>query len=139
MINLAHDSAPYTFSLLPGLSVTVSPVDTQAMAIAQAASRRRIDDLEDALNTTLEHGLDVNDMPDLKNPDIKAGLLTAYLIEELADTHIIGWDNVQDEEGNMAELNTANKRALVKLYPLGEMFLTHITATQIQRLHAKED
>ena len=139
MIKLALDPTPYEITLLQGLVLTVTPVDTVGMAIAQAAARRRLEDLEEALATTAQHGLDVVDMPDMKDADARTGLMTSYLIEELAEAHIIGWENVQDEQGHPAELTSLNKRALMKLYPVGELFLAQITMHQIQRLHAKED
>lgn len=139
MIKLTLDPTPYDITLLQGLVLTVTPVDTVGMAIAQAAARRRLEDLEEALTTTAQHGLDVTDMPDLQDSDARAGLLTSYLVEELAEAHIIGWQNVQDEHGQPAALTITNKRALMKLFPIGELFLAQITTHQIQRLTAKED
>ncbi len=84
MISLKIPKEPYGLELPYGITVTVRPLTTAAMATAQAAARRRLEALERQHRERKEAGLPADGLPDLDDEAERDGLFQDLLIKELA-------------------------------------------------------
>jgi hypothetical protein len=130
MIDLAQRSEPYEIALPYGLSVTVKPLTTAAMATAQAGARRAVEAIERQARERTEAGLALDGLPDLSAQGERDGFYQAQLIRELAVRHITSWTGVE-LEGGPAPLTPGNIAAVMELYPVGERYFQEFTLRQV--------
>ena len=76
MLDLRKSSQPYDIPLPNGLSVTVRPLTTAGMAVAQAA-RRAVEVIERQTGESTHAGLPPGGLPDLSTEGERDGLLSA--------------------------------------------------------------
>ena len=88
MIDLSQPREPYELTLPYGVTVTVTPLTTAAMAAAQAEARKRLDGLEAQVKERKEAGLPLDGLPDLGDDGAREGQYQALLIHSLAARHI---------------------------------------------------
>jgi hypothetical protein len=88
MIDLAQRSEPFEIALPYGLTVTVKPLTTAGMAVAQAAARRAVEAIERQARERTEAGLALDGLPDLSAEGERDGFCQAQLIRELAIRHL---------------------------------------------------
>ena len=100
MIDVAQRSEPYEIALPYGLSVTVKPLTTAGMAVAQAITRRAVEAIERQARERTEAGLPLDGLPDLSTEGERDGFYQAQLIRELAVRHITSWTGVELEAGS---------------------------------------
>jgi len=127
MISLAQAKEPYVIELPYGLEVTVDPLTTAGMAMAQAAVRKRLGDLETQYRDRKEAGMEVTELPDLSDEPTRDGLYQSLLIKELAAGHITKWTGIEDDPPVTRE----NIVAVMELYPVGERFFQEFTLRQV--------
>jgi hypothetical protein len=133
MISLQEPSIPYTLDLAYGIQVTVKPLTTSSMLVAQAIARQKVEHHQQNVDEKKSCGLSQNTEEDaLESP----ALYQLYLLQELAATHIINWQGVS-LEGKAAPLTPANIKAVMELYPIGEKFLAEFTLKQMLLNSAK--
>ena len=113
MISIKQQQEPYDIDLPYGVKVTVKPLTTPSMLAAQVRAKREM---------KAEHGF-------VEDTEERTGLEHAYVIYQLATTHIIAWDGVTDE----------NVRAYMDLYPVGEVFYSKLRLEQGLMNLAKKD
>jgi hypothetical protein len=130
MIDLAQRSEPYEIALPYGLSVTVKPLTTAGMAVAQAVTRRAVEAIERQARERTEAGLPLDGLPDLSTEGERDGFYQAQLIRELAVRHITSWTGVELEAGP-APPTRENIAAVMELYPVGERFFQEFTLRQV--------
>jgi hypothetical protein len=130
MIDLAQRSEPYEIALPYGLSVTVKPLTTAGMAVAQAAARRAVEAIECQARERSGAGLPLEGLPDLSAEAERDGFYQAQLIRELAVRHVTSWTGVE-LEGGPAPPTPENVAAVVELYPVGERFFREFTLRQV--------
>jgi hypothetical protein len=130
MIDLAQRSEPYEIALPYGLSVTVKPLTTAGMAVAQAAARRAVEAIERQARERSGAGLALDGLPDLSAEGERDGFYQAQLIRELAVRHITSWSGVE-REGGPAPPTPENVAAVIELYPVGERFFQEFTLRQV--------
>ena len=130
MIDLAHKSGPYEIALPYGLSVTVKPLTTAGMAVAQEAARRAVDAIERQARERTEAGLALDGLPDLSAEGDRDGFYQAQLIRELAVRHVASWTGVE-LGGGPASPTPPNIAAVMDLYPVGERFFQEFTLRQV--------
>jgi len=127
MISLKPQAEPFDIELPYGVTVTVKPLTTAGMAVAQAAARRTLDAVETQARERKEAGLPLDGLPD---PDIEAerdGLFQDLLSKELGSRHIVSWSGIEDDP----EITPENVAAVMSLYPVGEQFLQKLTLQQV--------
>ncbi len=110
MITLKQPSEPYELALPYGVKVTVKPLTSAGMALAQAKARGC-----------------------LSEDEAEEGQYQLHLIDALAKAHIISWSGIEGEPA----VNDKNIVALMALYPVGERFFTEFTLKQILLNSAK--
>jgi hypothetical protein len=130
MIDLAQRSEPYEIALPYGLSVTVKPLTTAGMAVAQAVTRRAVEAIERQASERAEAGLALDGLPHPSSEGERDGFYHAQLIRELAVRHITSWTGVE-LEGGPAPPTPANLAAVMELYPVGERFFQEFTLRQV--------
>ena len=130
MIDLAQRSEPYEIALPYGLSVTVKPLTTAGMAVAQAITRRAVEAIERQARERTEAGLPLDGLPDLSTEGERDGFYQAQLIRELAVRHIMSWTGVELKAGR-APPTRENIAAVMELYPVGERFFQEFTLRQV--------
>jgi hypothetical protein len=130
MIDLAQRSEPYEIALPYGLKVTVKPLTTAGMAVAQAAARRAVEAIERQVRERTEAGLPPDGLPDLSAEGERDGFYQGQLIRDLAVRHITGWTGVE-LNGGPAPPTPENIAAVVELYPVGERFFQEFTLRQV--------
>ena len=130
MIDLAQRSEPYEIALPYGLSVTVKPLTTAGMAVAQAITRRAVEAIERQARERTEAGLALDGLPDLSAEGERDGFYQAQLIRELAMRHVTSWTGVE-LEGGPAPPTPENIVAVMELYPVGERFFQEFTLRQV--------
>jgi hypothetical protein len=130
MIDLAQRSEPYEIALPYGRTVTVQPLTTAGMAVAQAAARRAVEAIERQVRERTEAGLPPDGLPDLTAEGERDGFYQGQLIRELAVRHITGWTGVK-LKGGPAPPTPENIAAVVELYPVGERFFQEFTLRQV--------
>ena len=130
MIDLAQRSEPYEIALPYGLSVTVKPLTTAGMAVAQAVTRRAVEAIERQARERTDAGLPLDGLPDLASEGERDGFYQAQLIRELAARHIASWTGVE-LEGGPAPPTPENIAAVMNLYPVGERFFQEFTLRQV--------
>jgi hypothetical protein len=130
MIDLAQRSAPYEISLPYGLTVTVEPLTTASMAVAQASARRAVEAIERQTRERVEAGLTLDGPPDLSAEGERDGFYQGQLIRELAAWHVTSWAGVE-LEGGPAPPTPENISAVMDLYPVGERFFQEFTLRQV--------
>jgi len=123
MISIKQQQEPYDIDLPYGVKVTVKPLTTPSMLAAQVRAKREM---------KAEHGF-------VEDTEERTGLEHAYVIYQLATTHIIAWDGVTDEKGKPAPVNDENVRAYMDLYPVGEVFYSKLRLEQGLMNLAKKD
>ena len=133
MISLERKTEPYELTLPYGVTVTVTPLTTAAMAAAQAEARRRLESLEAQAKERTEAGLPLDGLPDFTDDDAREGQYQALLIHALAARHITAWSGIEDDPPVTRE----NVAALMDLYPVGERFLQEFTLRQVLLTAAK--
>ena len=130
MIDLACRSEPYEIALPYGLSVTVKPLTTAGMAVAQAVTRRAVEAIERQARERTDAGLLLDGLPDLSGEGERDGFYQAQLIRELAVRHITDWTGVE-RGGGPAPPTPENIAAVMELYPVGERFFQEFTLRQV--------
>jgi hypothetical protein len=130
MIDLAQRSEPHDIHLPYSLTVTVKPLTTAGMAMAQTAARRSVEAIERQARARTEAGLALDGLPDLSIEAERDGLYQAQLIRELAVRHIMSWTGVE-LEGGPAPPTPGNIAAVMELYPVGERFFHEFTLRQV--------
>jgi hypothetical protein len=130
MIDLAQRSEPYEIALPYGLTVTVKPLTTAAMATAQTGARRAVEAIERQARERTEAGLAPDGLPDLSAEAERDGFYQAQLIRELAVRHITSWTGVE-LGGGPALPTPENIAAVMELYPVGERFFQEFTLRQV--------
>ena len=133
MISLERKTDPYDLTLPYGVTVTVTPLTTAAMAAAQAEARKRLEGLEAQAKERTEAGLPLDGLPDFDDQDAREGQYQALLIHSLAARHITAWSGIEDDPPVTAE----NVAALMDLYPVGERFIQEFTLRQVLLTAAK--
>ncbi len=133
MISLERKIEPYELTLPYGVSVTVTPLTTAAMATAQAEARKRLESLEAQAKERKESGLALDGLPDIADDGAREGQYQALPIHALAARHITAWSGIEDEPPVTRE----NVAALMDLYPVGEQFLQEFTLRQVLLTAAK--
>ena len=133
MIDLSQPKEPYELTLPYGVTVTVTPLTTAAMAAAQAEARKRLEGLEAQVKERSEAGLPLDGLPDLDDDGAREGQYQALLIHSLAARHIIAWSGIEDDPPVTRE----NVAALMDLYPVGERFIQEFTLRQVLLTAAK--
>ncbi len=132
MISLSAPKEPYELELPYGITVTVRPLTSAGMASAQAAARRRLENLEAQFRDSKEAGLDTGVMPDLDDASERDGLYHGVLVYELAARHIVAWSGVLDGDGKSeAPVTREAVTAVMDLYPVGERFFQEFTLRQV--------
>jgi hypothetical protein len=130
MIDLGQRSEPYEIALPYGLTVTVRPLTTAGMAVAQAGARRAVEAIERQARERTEAGLALDGLPDLSAAGERDGLYQAQLIRELAVRHVTSWTGVE-LGGGPAPPVPENIAAVMELYPIGERFFQEFTLRQV--------
>ena len=139
MISLKQNNEPYEIELIGNLRLTIRPLKTLDMAIAQAAAKKRVDDLEKSIRCAVESGFPPERDLDFQNGEQRQALYMELLIKELAVRHIVKWSGVEAPEGGKdAELTPENICALMEAYPVGELFYSSITIRHYLLASAKE-
>ena len=133
MISLERKTEPYELTLPYGVSVTVTPLTTAAMAAAQAEARKRLENLEAQVKERREAGLALDGLPDLADDGVLEGQYQALLIHSLAARHITAWSGIEDDP----PVSRENVAALMDLYPVGERFIQEFTLRQVLLTSAK--
>ena len=133
MIDLSQPREPYDLTLPYGVTVTVTPLTTAAMAAAQAEARKRLEGLEAQAKERNEAGLALDRLPDLSDDGVREGQYQALLIHALAARHITAWSGIEDDPPVTRE----NVAALMDLYPVGERFIQEFTLRQVLLTSAK--
>ena len=133
MISLERKTEPYELTLPYGVSVTVTPLTTAAMAASQAEARKRLDGLEAQARERTEAGLPLDGLPDLSDDGAREGQYQALLIHSLAARHITAWSGIEDDP----PVSRENVAALMDLYPVGERFIQEFTLRQVLLASAK--
>jgi hypothetical protein len=123
MISIKQEQEPHDIELPYGATVTVKPLTTPSMLAAQVRAKREM---------KTEHGF-------VEDTEERTGLEHAYVIYQLAATHIIAWDGVTDENDEPAPVTEENIRAFMDLYPVGEVFYSKIRLEQGLMNLAKKD
>jgi hypothetical protein len=136
MIDLHHQVDPYDLQLPYGLKVTVKPLTTAGMAVAQGAARRAMEAIERQARERTEAGLALDGLPDLSAEGERDGFYQAQLIRELAVRHVTSWIGVE-LEGGPAPPTPENVAAVMNLYPVGERFFQEFTLRQVLMNAAK--
>ena len=127
MISLKPQTEPYEIELPYGVAVTVRPLTTVGMAAAQAAARRRVENLEAQVRERRESGLPLEGLPDLDDEAERDGLFQDLLSKELGSRHIVSWSGIEDDP----PVTPDNVAAVLSLYPVGEQFLQKLTLQQV--------
>ena len=113
MISLERKTEPYELALPYGVTVTVTPLTTAAMAAAQAEARKRLEGLEAQAKERTEAGLALDGLPDLTDEGAREGQYQALLIHALAARHITAWSGIEDDppvtRENVATLSYCQK------------------------------
>jgi len=140
MISLQEPSSPYTLDLAYGIHVTVKPLTTSSMLIAQAKARQKAEKYQRQADERMNYGLGDTSNPDDKDEDESENnaLYQLYLLPELACSHIIDWQGVSLNDKS-APLTPENIKAVMELYPVGEKFLGEFTLKQMLLNSAKKD
>ena len=133
MISLERETEPYDLTLPYGVTVTVTPLTTAAMAAAQAEARRRLEGLEAQIKERSEAGLPLDGLPDLDDDGAREGQYQALLIHGLAARHVTAWSGIEDDP----PVSRENVAALMDLYPVGEQFIQEFTLRQVLLTAAK--
>ena len=133
MISLERETEPYDLTLPYGVTVTVAPLTTAAMAAAQVEARRRLEGLEAQIKERSEAGLPLDGLPDLDDDGAREGQYQALLIHSLAARHITAWSGIEDDP----PVSRENVAALMDLYPIGERFIQEFTLRQVLLTAAK--
>ena len=133
MISLKQEAGPYELTLPYGVTVTVTPLTTAAMAAAQAEARKRLDGLQAQARERTEASLALDGLPDLDDEDVREGQYQALLIHALAARHITAWSGIEDNP----PVSRENVAALMDLYPVGERFIQEFTLRQVLLASAK--
>ena len=127
MISLKPQAEPFDIELPYGVTVTVRPLTTAGMAVAQAAARRTLDAIETQARERKEAGLPLDGLPDLDIEAERDGLFQDLLSKELAIRHIVSWSGIEDDP----KITPENVAAALSLYPVGEQFLQKLTLQQV--------
>ena len=133
MISLERKTEPYELTLPYGVTVTVTPLTTAAMATAQAEARKRLESLEAQVKERKESGLALDGLPDLSDDGAREGQYQALLIHSLAARHVTAWSGIEDDPPVTRETIAA----LMDLYPAGERFIQEFTLRQVLMTSAK--
>ena len=133
MISLKQETEPYELTLPYGVTVTVTPLTTAAMAAAQAEARKRLDGLQAQARERTEAGLALDGLADLSDDGAREGQYQALLIHSLAARHITVWSGIEDDP----PVSRENVAALMDLYPVGERFIQEFTLRQVLLTSAK--
>lgn len=133
MISLKQPSEPFDIELPYGVTVTVKPLTTAAMAAAQASARRRVEGLEAQFKDMTDAGLPLDGFPNFADNSEHDGVFQDLLIKELALRHITAWSGIEDDP----DVTPENVAALMSLYPVGERFFQEFTLKQVLLTAAK--
>lgn len=127
MISLKQPSQPFDIELPYGITVTVIPLTTTAMAAAQAGARRRVEAVEAQVRDRKDSGLSLDGLPDLSVEEERDGFLQCQVVYELATRQITAWMGIEDDP----PVTRDNIIAVMDLYPVGEQFLQKLTLQQM--------
>ncbi len=133
MISLKQPSEPFDIELPYGITVTVTPLTTTAMAAAQAGARRRVEAVEAQVRDRKESGLPLDGLPDLSIEEERDGFLQCQVVYELATRQITAWIGIEDDP----PVTRDNIIAVMDIYPVGEQFLQKLTLQQMLLNSAK--
>ncbi len=138
MIGLKPPSGPYTIEMVEGVTFTVTPLTTLDYSVAHMAARRRLEEIEKSLADVEAAGFLPANSLDLGNPDEREGLYREFLVMEMAVRHITGWQGVVDNEmDEPVPVTPENIRAVVKQFPIGEIFFQKFSLYQTLLREAK--
>lgn len=138
MIGLKPPSGPYTIEVVEGVTFTVTPLTTLDYSVAHMAARRRLEEIEKSLADVEAAGFLPANSLDLSNPDEREGLYREFLVMEMAVRHVTGWQGVVDNATNEpAPVTPDNVRAVVKQFPIGELFFQKFSMHQTLLREAK--
>ncbi len=138
MLKIGAPREPYEIALPYGVAITVRPLTSTGMAIAQAAARRRLESLEGQYRERKEAGLPAGELPDLDDVAVRDGLSHALLVQELAAGHIVAWSGVAGADGaGAAPVTREAIVAVLDLYPVAERFFSTFTLRQVMLNAAK--
>ena len=133
MISLKQQTEPFDIELPYGITVTVEPLTTTAMAAAQAGARRRVEAVETQVRDRKDSGLPLDGLPDLSIEEERDGFLQCQVVYELATRQITAWIGIEDDP----PVTHDNIIAVMDLYPVGEQFLQKLTLQQMLLNSAK--
>lgn len=129
MLRLDLPREPYRLDLGSGVSVTVRPLDTAVMAAARASVERTIRELRDDRDRLREVAVHPAKLPDLDDPDSRAGLAEALLVKALARHAIIAWEGVLGADGDdPAPVTERTVGDLMSFWHIADRFLALYTA-----------
>ena len=138
MLKIGAPREPYEIALPYGVAVTVRPLTSTGMAMAQAAARRRLESLEGQYRERKDAGLPAGELPDLDDAAVRDGLYHALLVQELAAGHIVAWSGVAGaDDASAAPITREAIVAVLDLYPVAERFFQEFTLRQVMINAAK--
>ncbi|EWY36776.1 hypothetical protein N825_25415 [Skermanella stibiiresistens SB22] len=109
-----------------GVKVLLRPRAYAICSAARSAAHRKVRDLLETLDTLRANGVVGQDLPDLSDPDIRAGLADAFYVQSLGLYAIKEWTGVESADGSSPAPVTATAIAdLFDLAPvIADRFLT---------------
>lgn len=100
MIRLSLPKDPYWIDIIPGVRTRVRPINSIVAASAQATVDRLISDMIKDRVERLEVNAPVDGLPDLDDPDVRAGVSQVLYKKAIARHAIIAWEGVLGAEGD---------------------------------------
>lgn len=140
MKSVKQPEGPFSIELVPGITVTARPMSTLDMATAHAAASQRLERLQSSATECVEAGLLPDDrMVDLSDPAQRGGLFHQFVVVELAQRHITGWEGVRTADDTPTPVTPSTIAALMAIWPLGENFYQAFAKRHLELLAAKKD
>lgn len=140
MLRLDLPREPYRLDLGSGVTVTVRPLDTAVMAAARATVERTLREWREDRERLRAIASDPSALPDLDDPDARAGLAEALLIKALARQAIVAWEGVLAVDGDTpAPVHRPRTVGdLMAFWDIADRSLTRYTAAYV-RLDAEKN
>lgn len=138
MIRLNMPREPYWLDLGFDVRVKVRPLSTSIMATTRAGAWRKVRDLAQRQIDDREVGADTSHLPDLTDPDVRAGVAEEMVTCELARWAIIEWQGVYAAEGEeVAAITEETVGDLMRAFPIvAERFL-HRYTNHVEKLETE--
>lgn len=106
MMHLYSPKEPYWLDVIPGVRTRVRPANSVIMAAARATMSRQIAEMVRDRDMRKEVGASIDDLPDLDDPDMRAGLGDVLFKKALARHAILVWEGVlKAESKELAPVN----------------------------------